>query len=129
MNESANREQLEQRRLDLLRQMGNIRGMRRGSVTEQYLKVRHKGQPEPVPRGPYYLWQYWENGKPVRRRLNTPKEVEAARREVAAHREFEDLCAQLVQTLEALGALERGGGAADEAQKKTPNSPLRGARR
>lgn len=129
MDECTNREQLERHRLDILRQMGSIRSMRRGSVSEQYLKVRHRGQAKPVLRGPYFLWQYWENGKPVRRRLSTEDEVAAARREVAAYRQFEELCADFVRTSEALGSLERRRDDASDALKKTPNLPSRQARR
>jgi hypothetical protein len=109
--------------------MGKIRGMRRGSVSEQFLKVRRKGVAEPVIRGPYYLWQYWDNGKPMRQRLRTQKEVATARRQVAACRQFEDLCAQYVRTAEALGVLEHEADDGDETLKKTPNSPSRGTPR
>ena len=44
--------QLEQRRQALLRQMGAIRSMRRGTINEQFLKVPHKGRPEPGLCGP-----------------------------------------------------------------------------
>jgi len=34
---------IEKRRKQILREMGGIRSMRRGSVNEQFLKVAHKG--------------------------------------------------------------------------------------
>ena len=44
--------EIEKRRKEILREMGGIRSMRRGSINEQFLKVRHKGKKEPVLRGP-----------------------------------------------------------------------------
>ena len=110
--------ELEQERLDVLKRMGEIRTMRRGSVSEQFLKVAHKGKAEPVARGPYYLWQYWEEGKPVRRRLKGGPEVAAARREVAAHKRFEHLCDQYVHIAESLAEVERGPECSADSLKK-----------
>jgi hypothetical protein len=124
-----NRDELEHRRLDILKQMSQIRTMRRGGVSEQYLKVPHKGEKEPVMRGPYYLWQYWVDGTPVRQRLRTQQEVAAARREVAAHKEFERLCESYVLTSVALGVLERGAPCTADTEKKTPNLRSRRTRK
>lgn len=112
------RNELEQQRQSILRKMGGIRTMRRGTVSEQFLKVPHKGQAEPVRRGPYYLWQYWEHGKPMRRRLRRGPEVAAARKEVAAYKEFEQLCEHYVHVAEALAEAEREPLASEEAVKK-----------
>ena len=110
--------ELEQQRQSILKKMSGIRTMRRGTVSEQFLKVPHKGQAQPVRRGPYYLWQYWEHGKPMRRRLCSGPEVAAARKEVAAYKEFEQLCEQYVHVAEALGGAERETSAQAEALKK-----------
>ena len=110
--------ELEQQRQAILKKMGQIRTMRRGTISEQFLKVPHKGQAEPARRGPYYLWQYWEGGKPKRQRLSNRAEVEAARREVAAHKEFEQLCERYVAGGEALREAERETDASDETLKK-----------
>jgi hypothetical protein len=124
-----NHQELERQRQDILKQMGRVRTMRRGSVSEQFLKVRRQGETEPAVRGPYYLWQYWVKGKPVRQRLRTPDEVAAARREVAAYKEFTRLCEAYVRTTEALGTLERETSDSLEALKKTPKSRSRRARK
>jgi len=113
----ANNE-LEQQRQSILRKMGRIRTMRRGTVSEQFLKVPHKGQAEPVRRGPYYLWQYWEHGRPMRRRLRSGPEVATARKEVAAYKEFEQLCEHYVDVAEALAEAEHETLASEEAAKK-----------
>lgn len=110
--------ELEQQRRGLLKQMGEIRTMRRGTVSEQFLKVPHKGQAEPVERGPYYLWQYWEHGKPMRQRLCSASEVASARKEVAAYKEFEQLCERYVYVAEALAEADRETLVSEEAVKK-----------
>jgi hypothetical protein len=112
------RAKLERQRTEILKRMERIRTMRRGTVSEQFLKVSQKGQAEPVERGPYYLWQYWEQGKPLRKRLRSAAEVAAAQKEVAAHKEFEELCARYVRVAEQLGELEREAAASHEAVKK-----------
>jgi hypothetical protein len=53
--------------------------------------------------------------------------VAAARREVAAYKEFERLCEAYVRATEALGAWERDAADSDEALKKTPKSRSRRA--
>ena len=110
--------ELEQQRQGILKKMGALRTMRRGTVSEQFLAVPHKGQAQPVLRGPYYLWQYWEHGVPKRQRLHGASEVKAAREEVAAHKEFERLCDQYVCTAEALAKAEGETVTLEEAVKK-----------
>ncbi|MCX5757634.1 MAG: hypothetical protein NTU83_03840 [Candidatus Hydrogenedentes bacterium] len=122
-------QELEQQRQAILKKMGQIRTMRRGTISEQFLKVPHKGQAEPARRGPYYLWQYWERDKPKRQRLCNDAEVEAARREVAAYKEFEQLCGQYVAVGEALREAERKPLASDETLKKGLKSRSNRARK
>jgi hypothetical protein len=69
--------------------------------------VPRKGKSEPVRRGPYYLWQYYEQGHPVRQRLTSPEAVAQARAEVEAHRRFQALCKELEELTHTLGELER----------------------
>ena len=61
---------LEEKRERVLEQMRAIRSMRPGSVTEQYLKVTHKGKRKPVMRGPYWVYTRKEAGKTVGQRLS-----------------------------------------------------------
>lgn len=123
------RDELEQQRQDTLKKMGRIRTMRRGTVSEQFLDVPHRGQAEPVRCGPYYLWQYWEHGKPKRQRLCTAPEVAAARQEVTAHREFEQLCERYVGIAEALAELERKALVSEREVKKGLKSRSNRARK
>jgi hypothetical protein len=110
---------LEARREAVLEQMRALRSMRPGTVSEQFLEVPHKGQARPVRRGPYYLWQYYEAGRPMRQRLTSPEEVERARADVDAHRRFTALCREFEALTRQLGELERELPEAPELKKKS----------
>lgn len=97
---------LDEKRNHILQQMRTIRAMRKGSVTEQYLKVAKKGKKKPVLRGPYWLYSRKEKGKTVGRRLRR-QEVERIREEVHAYHRFQALCAEYAKITERLGELER----------------------
>src|SRR3990172_7681988 len=116
---------VEARRDAVLEAMRSIRSLRPGTVTEQFLPVNHKGQSEPVRRGPYYLWQYYDEGRPRRQRLTSPEAVEQARAEVEAHRRFVAFCKEFEELTRTLGQLERGLSARDEGEevKKKPKRP------
>lgn len=47
--------QLRQQRRQVLEEMGSIGSMQRGTLSEQYLRVQTKAEPQPVLRGPYYV--------------------------------------------------------------------------
>ncbi len=99
--------QIEQRREALLREMAGIRSMRRGTISEQYLRVPHKGQARPARCGPYYVLARWEGGKTVSRRLSTPQQVAQARADVAARQRFVAVCQEYERLTEQLGQLEQ----------------------
>jgi len=124
-----NIKRLNERREKILAEMRTLRTMRPGTVSEQFLKVPHKGESEPVERGPYYLWQYYEQGKPRRKRLTTPKQVRQAREDVRNHKRFVQLCKAFEELTQQLGELERTGAASQEALKKGLKSPSNKARK
>ncbi len=111
-------ESLEAQREKVLEAMRTIRAMRPGAVSEQMLKVKHKGKKKPVLRGPYYLWQYYEQGKPVRQRLRSAQDVARAREEVANYKRFIALCKEFEALTRRLGELERKDTAEVEAVKR-----------
>lgn len=115
---------IEKKRRDVLDAMERIRAMRPGTLTEQFLKVPQKGQKEPARRGPYYLWQFYEKGKPVRRRVSG-KELERARDEVNNRKQFAALCEEFEGLTRQLGELERKQQVSDETLKKKPKSQSR----
>ena len=95
-------ERLRQRRQELLSRIGLIEEMRRGSVTRQFLKVRLKGQSEPVLSGPYALFTRKSGGRTVGRRLRDPEEVRRLEQQVENYHVFQGLCRQLVELSEQI---------------------------
>lgn len=106
---------LEQQRQGLLRQLADLRELRRGSLTEQYLTVKHVDGSQ-VKRGPYPLLTRKEAKKTVSVRLTDPSVVPLYRRQLQAMRQFESVIDQLVRLGEQLGDLA----VAEVVQKKTP---------
>ncbi len=119
--------ELEEKRKQILKEMGAIRFMRKGSVSQQYLKVRQKGQSEPALRGPYYVYTYKDKGKTVSKRLSQTEALRV-KDEVNAHHRFQELCSELSEISERLCEYER---ASEEGsvEKKPRSSPSRSLRR
>ena len=108
---------LEEKRERVLEQMRAIRSMRRGSVTEQFLKVPHKGKRKPVLRGPYWVYTWKEGGKTVGQRLNR-EEAEQIKKDVEAHKKFVALCKEFEILTMTFGRARRSA----DAGKKRPRS-------
>jgi hypothetical protein len=106
---------LEQQRQGLLRRLADLRELRRGSLTDQFLTVKH-ADGSMVKRGPYPLLTRKEAQKTVSVRLTDPALVPLYRQQIQAMRQFEDVVDQLVRVGEALGDLA----VAEVVQKKTP---------
>jgi hypothetical protein len=106
---------LEQQRQALLRQLAELRELRRGSLTEQFLTVRHADGSK-VKRGPYPLLTRKQANQTVSVRLTDPTVVPLYRRQIQALREFETVVDQLVRVGEQLSDLA----VAETVQKKTP---------
>jgi hypothetical protein len=112
---SPNYSNLEQQRQTLLRQLADLRELRRGSLTEQFLTVKHADGSK-VRRGPYPLLTRKAANKTVSLRLTDPALIPIYRRQLQAMREFETVIDQLVRVGEQLGDLA----VAEVVQKKTP---------
>ena len=87
---------LEQHRQGLLRQLADLRELRRGSLTEQFLTVKHADGSQ-VKCGPYPLLTRKEANKTVSIRLTDPSVVPLYRRQLQAMRQFEGVIDQLVR--------------------------------
>lgn len=115
-------QELEGRREQILMEIRDIRAMRKGSVTEQFLKTKRKGSKEPVVNGPYYLYTRKEKGKSVGRRLSE-EQADRYREEVEAFHRFQALCNEYAETTERLVDLERGckDGSQEKKLRKRPS--------
>jgi hypothetical protein len=112
---APNYSNLEQQRQGLLRQLAELRELRRGSLTAQFLTVQH-ADGSSVKRGPYPLLTRKEANKTVSVRLTDPALVPLYRQQIQALRQFEGVVDQLVRLGEQLGDLA----VAEVVQKKTP---------
>jgi hypothetical protein len=97
--------------------------MKRGTINEQYLKSKPKGDDEPTLRGPYYVLSRREGGKTVSERLSSPEALKQARADVAAHKRFVELCKEYEALTEKLGEMERLSD--HQAEKKPLKSSLK----
>ena len=97
-----------------MRQLAGLRELRRGSLTEQFLTVKHADGSK-VRRGPYPLLTRKAGGKTVSTRLTDPALVPIYRQQIQAMRQFEQVLDQLVRVGEQLGDLA----VAEAVQKKT----------
>ena len=111
---SADYPNLEQQRQGLLRQLSELREVRRGSLTEQFLTVKHADGSR-VRRGPYPLLTRKEAKKTVSLRIKDPALVPLYRQQIQAMRRFESIVDQLVRVGEQLGDVA----VAEVVQKKT----------
>jgi hypothetical protein len=105
---------IEQQRQGLLRQLADLRELRRGSLTEQFLTVRH-ADGSSVKHGPYPLLTRKQASKTVSVRLTDAALVPLYRQQIQAMRQFEGVVDQLVRLGEQLGDLA----IAEAVQKKT----------
>ena len=98
-----------------MRQLTDLRELRRGSLTNQFLNVKHADGSK-VKRGPYPLLTRKQANKTVSVRLTDPATVPLYRKQIQAMRQFESVVEKLVQVGEQLSDLA----VAEVVQKKTP---------
>ena len=111
---SADYPNLEPQRQALLRQLTDLRELRRGSLTEQFLSVKHADGSK-VKRGPYPLLTRKQANKTVSVRLTDPATLPLYLKQIQAMRQFESVVEKLVQVGEQLSDLA----VAEVVQKKT----------
>jgi hypothetical protein len=113
---------LEARRNAILQEMRSIRSLRRGNISEQFLKVRHQGIREPVLRGPYYVFLRRDGKKVISQRVTSGPELAQARQDIESHKRFIALCREFEMLTEQLGELERESSTMGQ-EKKRPKLP------
>jgi hypothetical protein len=112
---------LERRREDLYRELGQVGDFRRGSLNEVRRKCGKPGcacaRPGHPGHGPQYNLTRSEGGKTVARHLRPGPELEKIRREVAGYERFRNLVGQVTEVNEAIcgarPAAAAGGGGQD----------------
>jgi hypothetical protein len=95
--------------------LANLRELQRGSLTEQFLTVKHADGSR-VKLGPYPLLTRKEGEKTVSLRLTDPELLPLYHQQIQAMREFETVVDQLVRVGEQFSDLA----VAEVVQKKTP---------
>ena len=110
-------EDLEKRREEIIMKIKEIRTMRRGTINEQYLKVPRK-EKEPSIRGSYYILSRNEGGKTIGFRLKNQEELELAKKDVEAYKEFSKLTKEYVTVTENITDILRSDKKTDSDSKK-----------
>jgi hypothetical protein len=125
--EPGNLPDLERRRADLYRELGQVGDFRRGSLNE----VRRKcgkpncscAQPGHPGHGPQYNLTRSEGGKTVARHLKPGPELEKIRREVAEYERFRDLVGRVTEVNEAICEVRPVASAGSAAGEGDPSGP------
>jgi hypothetical protein len=108
---------LESRRQQVLKELAELGGMRRGSITEQFVESTGRDGVKKR-RGPYYVHTYKEKGKTVSRRLTDPQQVTLRQKQIDAFRRFQELTAELLR----IGEQAADAALSGEEEKKTSPS-------
>jgi hypothetical protein len=111
-------QQLEAQRNAILEEIRSIRSMRRGTVNEQYFKIRLKGRKGIVHQGPYYVFSRREGQKTVSSRLRSEAELQQARKDVTEYKRFLGLCQEFERVTARLGELERSEHSLEQEKKR-----------
>ena len=92
------------RRQQILLQLQELKQIRRGTVTEQYMEATLKDGSN-VRRGPYHLYTFKDKQQTVSRRLCNPAEIRTCRQQIDGFRQFQQLTAELLSIGEQLSDL------------------------
>lgn len=118
----------QERKKEIIKQLGKIKNMRRGSVTEQYYEVKHKDG-SIVQQGPYFLYSYKDKGRTISRRLSGPVEAERIREEIEGFRRFEELSSQLIDVSHRICDLKSQRDAVTDEERQEKKLRRRSGRR
>jgi len=115
---NADLPQLQQRREQILIEMGAIDRLCRGHLSEQYFKSKQDGKT--VRRGPYYVLQRWFGGKNLCERV-AADQLEPVRQGVQGYKHFRQLADEFVDVSEQI-TLQTGGLPAIKKKRLLPSS-------
>ena len=86
----------------ILRELGGLEELRRGSVVAQYFPRPRRGKEVTAVRGPYPLFSCKRGGRAVGFRIHSEAELRRLERQVGDFHRFRRLCQRLVELGEAL---------------------------
>jgi hypothetical protein len=90
-----NERRIDEQQQGVLEQMGRIRVMRRGTLSQQEYGQRRERKGGKGATGPYFVWQGSVDGGHFSKRVGAGR-AQRMREEIAQRKCFEDLCAQYV---------------------------------
>ena len=102
---SAQIRQFQNRREQILQEMGEIDRICRGNLSEQFFKSKKGGKT--VRHGPYYVLQRWFEGKNLCERIKADQ-VEPVRQGVEGYKRFQQLAEEFVDVGEQITQLTWG---------------------
>lgn len=113
---------LEKQRTDLLKRIGSVGDLRRGSITATSGKCGkptcHCAKPGSAGHGPNFRLTRKVQGKTVTETFASPAALQKAQREVAEFHQFQDLCEQVVVVSEQLCAVRPVEDSLSQQEKK-----------
>lgn len=131
-------DELEGRRIAVLKEIEDIGDMRRGSIAERYRQCgKHPcccEETDHPGHGPYYSLTVKAQGKTLTRHLRSGTELRKVEREIAAFRRFQELVPELIEVNERICQArplhEQEGDSVERAsvKKKLPRSSERSSR-
>lgn len=113
---------LEKRRIEILDKMRGIKTLRKGTINEQYILVKHKNG-DSVKKGPYFILTKKGAGGKTNTTTIPADKLELFKNEVGNYREFRSLAEEYIHICEQAAALPAGNGLeSDEKVKKNKKS-------
>jgi len=120
----ADRQEINRQRQAIIEELKELKQIRRGSVTEQYVEAR-RADGTTYRRGPYPIYTYKERGRTVSKRIKNPELLKLYRDQIDNGRAFHERMIELLRLGEALS-----DAAVDDAtEKKGPRLPSKRARK
>lgn len=104
MKKSREIADLEARRDEILGEIKAIRSLKRGTINEQFLKTKVKGN-KIVLNGPYFVFSRREGKKTVSKRIKK-EDLKRTMKDIEAYNHFIVLCKEFEILTERLGELE-----------------------